>query len=258
MTTHLRRTAALFDLVAPEYDQHVPFFSAYAQRFVPWLGVAPHHDVLDIGTGRGALSRQAEEIGAHVVGIDVSMEMLARGAGARCLMDAQQLGFRSGCFDVAMGAFSIHLLPDPPTGVAEAVRVLRPGGIFGVAFSGRTSTPQWDFYHDVLRRYSVHACGEPRLPPVVPFGDPHEVLASVGLVDIDVTECEIHVRVVDSESFLRGELAHGYRSLFDVIPPEPRRQMEAELRERLDEMCAAGGIVLDRIAVFAKGSTRET
>jgi hypothetical protein len=46
------------------------------------------------------------------------------------------------------------------------------------------------------------------------------------LVDVEVTDYEIHVPVDDSETFLRGELAHGYRSMFDV---------------------------LDRVAVFAKG-----
>jgi len=246
--------AALFDLVAPEYDQRVPFFTVYAERFVPWLGVAAHHDVLDIGIGRGALSRRAQRIGARVVGIDIAAEMLSRNPGARCLMDAQRLGFRDASFDVAMGAFSIHLLPDPRAGVAEAARVLRPGGIFGVAFGGRTSTPKWDFYQDLLQRYSVHAQGEPRMPPVVPFGNPYEVLSSVGLVDVEVSQYEIHVPVDDSETFIRGELAHGYRSMFDVLPSEPRRRMELELRERLDEMCANGGIVLDRVAVFAKGA----
>lgn len=77
----MRRMAALFDLVAPEYDQHVPFFTVYAERFVPWLGVAAHHDVLDTGIGRGALSRMAQRIGPRVVGIDIAVEMLSRNPG---------------------------------------------------------------------------------------------------------------------------------------------------------------------------------
>ena len=44
---HVERVGALFDLVAEEYDQHVPFFTAYAQRFVPWLEVSPSDLFLD-------------------------------------------------------------------------------------------------------------------------------------------------------------------------------------------------------------------
>ncbi len=91
------------------------------------------------------------------------------------------------------------------------------------------------------------------MPPVVPFGDPDEVLRAAGLVEIEAGECDIHVPVADGETFLRGELAHGYRSLFDVVPPDRRLEMEAEVLEHLRQMQAAGGIVLDRVAVFAKG-----
>lgn len=250
---HVRRMAALFDLVADEYDQHVPFFTAYATRFVPWLGVRAGDRFLDIGIGRGAVAREAEAAGARVVGIDVSVAMLTRSRHRTALMDAQRLAVRSDCFDVTGGAFSIHLCEDPRAGVAEAVRVLRPGGTFGVAFGGRSATPQWKVYDEILNRYRAYAQGEPRMPPLVPFGDPYEVLGAAGLVDIEAGECEIHVPVADGETFLRGELAHGYRSLFDVVPTERRHEMEAEILRHLRQMEASGGIVLDRVAVFAKG-----
>lgn len=35
---HVGRVAALFDSVAPEYDQHVPLFSAFAERLIAWSG----------------------------------------------------------------------------------------------------------------------------------------------------------------------------------------------------------------------------
>jgi hypothetical protein len=51
---------------------------------------------------------------------------------------------------------------------------------------GSLSRAKWDFYQDLLQRYSVHAQGEPRMPPVVPFGNPYEVFSSVGLDDVEV------------------------------------------------------------------------
>jgi len=250
---HVKRMEALFDLVADEYDEHVPFFTAYAERFVPWLGVAGGDRVLDIGVGRGAVAREAEKAGARVVGVDISMAMLRTNRVPCARMDAQRLGVRDNSFDVVAGAFSIHLLPDPGAGVAEAVRALRPGGTFGVVFGGRTIAPKWDFYKDMLKRYSAYAVGEPRTPSLAAFGDPWEVLGSAGLVEVEVTEGEVHVPVPDAETFVRGELAHGFRSLFDAVPQPHRRAMELELLRRLDEMRISGGIVLDRAAVFAKG-----
>lgn len=192
-----------------------------------------------------------------MVGVDVSLAMLAKSPYPAALMDAQRLAVRTGFVDIAAGAFSIHLCEDPRAAVAEAARVLRPGGTFGVLFGGRTSTPQWSFYNEILKRYAVYSHGEQRMPPLVPFGDPHQVLGAAGLVDIEVGDCEIHVPVADGETFLRGELAHGYRSLFDAVATSRRHDMEAEMLEHLRQMEASGGIVLDRVAVFAKGTRAD-
>lgn len=135
--------------------------------------------------------------------------------------------------------------------------MLRPGGTFGVLFGGRSGSARWDFYTDLLRRAAEQGQGERRLPPVVPFGDPRLVLEAAGLVDIEVSECQVHVPVADSETFLRGELSHGYRSLFDALPPGPRRELEGELLDHLDAMRRNGGIVLDRVATCAKGVKRR-
>ena len=250
---HLRRMAALFDLVAEEYDQHVPFFTAYARQFVPWLEVRPGDRFLDIGIGRGAVAREAEEAGARVVGVDVSVAMLTKSRHPVALMDAQRLAVRTGCVDVAAGAFSIHLWRThgqasprrsgpcgraAPSVLCSVAGPPHPSG--GPTTKSSSGTP-------CIRRES-HG-----MPPLVPFGDPYEVLAAAGLVEIDAGESEIHVPVANGETFLRGELAHGYRSLFDVIAVDRRREMEAEMLEHLRQMEASGGIVLDRVAVFAKG-----
>lgn len=65
-------------------------------------------------------------------------------------MDAQRLGFRDASFDVAMGAFSIHLLPDPRAGVAEAARVLPTGRHLRRRVRGADFDAQVDFYQDLL------------------------------------------------------------------------------------------------------------
>jgi demethylmenaquinone methyltransferase/2-methoxy-6-polyprenyl-1,4-benzoquinol methylase len=97
---------------------------------------------LDVCSGTGDLAfeiqRQARE-DSTVVGIDFCREMLClardkapspgKGPGPRFLVsDALRLPFASGSFDAALVAFGIRNLRSVDEGIAEMVRVLRPGG----------------------------------------------------------------------------------------------------------------------------------
>jgi SAM-dependent methyltransferase len=94
--------------------------------------------VLDLGCGPGgvlaAIGRQRP--GARVVGVDVAARMLteARRAGATLpsaslvRADAVALPFPAGAFDAVTSHSFLYLAPDRAAVLAEAARVLRPGG----------------------------------------------------------------------------------------------------------------------------------
>lgn len=88
--------------------------------------------VLDLGAGTGAASRAAIAAGAaDLVASDVAAGMLAHAAGGRppaVLGDACRLPFRTGSFGAVVAAFCLNHLVDPAVGLAEAARVLTPGG----------------------------------------------------------------------------------------------------------------------------------
>ena len=71
------------------------------------------------------------ELAVEVVAIDVSERMVelcrARGVDAR-VGDAQELPFGDAEFDLVVAAWVLFHLPDLDRGLAEIVRVLRPGG----------------------------------------------------------------------------------------------------------------------------------
>ena len=106
------------------------------------LGLAaldrPDLDTLDVGAGtgfctEGIVARVAAE---RVTMIDQSPHQLARArrkpALARCakrLGDAEALDVPTDSVDRYVSAGSIEYWPDPQRGVAEAYRVLRPGGL---------------------------------------------------------------------------------------------------------------------------------
>jgi len=85
--------------------------------------------VLDLGCGKGRFARHLAGDGASVIGVDLSSRMLADAEGLdRARATALRLPFRDRTFDavVAIEAFE-HLGAVGPA-IAEARRVLRPGG----------------------------------------------------------------------------------------------------------------------------------
>ncbi len=98
----------------------------------------PADDLLDIGTGIGSILELAGPRVKSAVGIDASREMLAVArlsldrAGLRnCQVrqaDMYALPFPAARFDLVTMHMVLHYAEDPGRAIAEAARVLRPGG----------------------------------------------------------------------------------------------------------------------------------
>jgi SAM-dependent methyltransferase len=89
-------------------------------------------EVLEVGGGPGELAeRMQRELGAHVSFVDISPRMVelacGRGIDAQ-VADAQALPFADGTFDTVVAAWMLYHVPNLSVGLAEIVRVLRPGG----------------------------------------------------------------------------------------------------------------------------------
>jgi ubiquinone/menaquinone biosynthesis C-methylase UbiE len=105
------------------------------------LALRKGEKVLDIGSGPGLLAREmAAEVGAlgSVYGVDPSESMLALARRRRppdgaaeirvVAGDACALPFADGSFDAAVATQVYEYVQDMPAALAEAFRVLRPGG----------------------------------------------------------------------------------------------------------------------------------
>lgn len=100
-------------------------------------GIKPGERVVDVGCGTGIYTVELVQRGAHVIGVDPSMEMLAitreklRQAGLTGHLvcgSAEALPFRSGKFDLALAVTSLCFVSSPDRAIEEMRRVLRPGG----------------------------------------------------------------------------------------------------------------------------------
>ncbi|WP_411278358.1 ArsR/SmtB family transcription factor [Falsiroseomonas sp.] len=104
-----------------------------------WLGA-----LLDIGTGTGRLLELVAPRAERVLGVDMSRDMLAlararlaeRGLADRAAVrqaDMYRLPFADASFDAVALQMVLHYAEDPPAALAEAARVLKPGGVLLVA-----------------------------------------------------------------------------------------------------------------------------
>ena len=88
--------------------------------------------VLDVGTGTGRLAQAIQQryAAARVVGLDFTLPMLRHApSGLRlAAADAQRLPCADSQFDAVVSGFLVRNLADLERGIAEQVRVLRPGG----------------------------------------------------------------------------------------------------------------------------------
>ena len=94
--------------------------------------------VLDVGCGTGRLLCLLAERGAVGSGVEVAPEMVAVARRANPQMDiregtAEDLPFDDGAFDLVVTCLAYHHLDVPEQFLAEAARVLVPGGRLVVA-----------------------------------------------------------------------------------------------------------------------------
>ena len=105
---------------------------------------------LEIGVGTGQVAIPLHEAGVSMVGLDLSLAMMAvlvNKAGGRPPFplvngDATALPFGDDRFDAALFRWVLHLIPNWRDAVAELVRVVRPGGLVLATLGGAGSGPK--------------------------------------------------------------------------------------------------------------------
>jgi ubiquinone/menaquinone biosynthesis C-methylase UbiE len=122
---------------------------AIDERFLPHLPQNAH--ILDVGCGGGKFTKYIadQRPDATIIGIDLSKPQLARaskllrGYGDRVRIesgDATQLTFPDATFDGVISYGSIKHWTSQDAGLAECLRVLKPGGPFLVTDADRSAT----------------------------------------------------------------------------------------------------------------------
>jgi demethylmenaquinone methyltransferase/2-methoxy-6-polyprenyl-1,4-benzoquinol methylase len=158
-----RFARALFRGLPARYDLLAELLSFGQNR--RWRHEAVRHlvasqprRVLDVATGTAGVALQiTERSGARVIGLDLTEEMLRRGAknvaqssdGSRIALvaaRAEQLPFPDASFDGLTFTYLLRYVSDPAATLAELARVVKPGGAVSSLEFCVPPRPFWHFW----------------------------------------------------------------------------------------------------------------
>ena len=200
--------------------------------------------LLDVATGPGYVAARASERGVETVGADFSETMLAYARdqvpGAEFVhADATGLPFDDATFDAVVAAFLLLHLGSPERAVAEAARVLRPGGRAAFSVWDEPSRGRWIgvFFEAFLATGAHPPAGVPSGPNFFRFADEGELtrlLEGAGLTDADVSTVEFGLHLEDGGELWDG-LIRGSVRVGPMVLGQPE-ELQGRIRERYDEL----------------------
>lgn len=212
--------------------------------FLDWVKPASGLRWIDVGCGNGAFTELLAErcAPAEIRGIDPSEAQLdfARSRHSAGIAhfrqgDAMALPFADNSFDAAAMALVIFFVPEPPAGVAEMARVVRPGGT--------VASYAWDiegggFPHEPLLA-EMRAMG---LPPIRPpsfaaarMENLRTLWTGAGLHRIETREITVQRTFADFDDFWNAALlGASIKATVATMTPDQLGRLKQMVRIRLD------------------------
>jgi SAM-dependent methyltransferase len=206
----------------------------------------PGLKALDLCCGQGNVSAALLDRGCEVVGIDFSRAMLAfarqRAPTATFIeANAQDLPFRDAEFDIVVSNLGICHVPDQPRALAQARRVLRPGGRFAMTvWGGPDISPCFELVYGVIKAYGSPDVSAPPGPDFHQFAR-REVAARLlseaefTNIELAIVDCAWHL---DAAEDLFDIYAKGTVRAATLLARQPPQNLAA-IRSALTEAVRA-------------------
>jgi SAM-dependent methyltransferase len=222
-----------WERAAARYEECWTDTLLFVEPLLDAAGVRAGSRLLDLACGPGLVSQAAAARGARPVGLDVAAAMVER-ARLRCPEwtfvegDAQRLEFADGSFDAVTMNFGILHLSEPDVALAEARRVLAPGGRLAFTAWIAEGNAQDEITDAAIAQHGV-AVDVPEGPPVYRFADPEEcrrTLAAAGFEAVRIDTVTVLWRVPSPGRLFDAQLHAGVRTAA-VLRAQPPERLEA-------------------------------
>jgi SAM-dependent methyltransferase len=242
-----------WDRAANPYHHH--FGSLTQQSSVALLDAARVHaisKVLDVATGPGYVAASARERGADVIGLDFSPTQveLARKTypGIEFKQgDAENLPFQSERFDAVVMGFCLLHLPNAERAVAEAFRVLKPGGHFAATVWAKPEpNTAFGIMLGTIERHGAKV-DLPLGPPFFRFADAEEagrVLVGAGFIEPQIKVVPQHWRHTSPHDLFAAFEEGSVRAaaMLRAQPDLTRQRIRLAVCEEVQKLAQDGGV----------------
>lgn len=232
-----------YDSIAHTYDRRYQEndYSGVEAALRAFVGEPVGRRVLEVGCGTGHWLQVLGDRGVHVTGLDTSTHMLAH-AKARAPEahlargTAERLPCLRESFDRIVCINALHHFQNKAAFVAEALRVLRPGGLMmTVGLDPHAGVDQWYIYEYFDKALEIDRRRYPASSHL------RDWMRTAGFTDC-VTRVVQHmpVRLNARAALERGRLDKSMTSQFSVLTDEEYRQGLDRVREAIASAEAQG------------------
>jgi trans-aconitate methyltransferase len=221
------------------YDGRHAYVWKHGESLLELLAARPGERVLDLGCGTGHLTARLAEVGAAVVGLDHSADMLAQARSAYPHLefvqgDARDFAFARP-FDAVFSNAVLHWIREPAAVIRCMRDALRPGGRFVAELGGRGNVRAIvAAMRGAAGRLGLRLDGPLWYFPSV--GEYAGLLESAGL-EVRLAALFDRPTPLEGEGGLRDWLAMFARAVLEAVPPSQRedflRAAEEEARPAL-------------------------
>lgn len=242
-----------YDDLADRYEEVYFYVADLGERLIALADPAPGTKVLDIGAGRGAVSRAALAKGCAVTAVDVSPRMVEHLAAdlpqiAVHCMQAGQLDFPDGSFDLVTAGFVLQVLDGPAAALAEIRRVLVPGGSIALSVDTQ-SIRRLSWLPELTAEFFGRGSGVGGTTRAATESDrTDDLLARAGFTDIHRETVTVLQPIPDPSALWEWMMPRGLTEILKALSTSRAEDFRQAFLTHAEEMHSAeDGIVLDFI-----------
>ncbi len=245
-------------------DSFGPLTIQTAPALLDAVGAGRGTRILDVACGPGFIAAAAAEHGAVVTGLDFASAMIDEATRQHPSItfrqgDAEALPFDDACFDAVTMNFGMLHLARPDTAIAEALRVLRPGGRYGfTVWAGPDRAVGFGMALRGIERHGNSRVPLPEGPPFFRFSDVNgtrQTLEQAGFEGVEIRELPLVWRLTSADDAFRALSQGGVRTaaVLRAQTPAALDAIREAVRRDVEAFKSGDGYEIPMPAVLASG-----